>query len=384
MAGPGTISLLERNALGCPLGFQLDNFETGSADLKLEHRNFLLDRVVRILRNGRSRASIVGRASQSGTAVHNRDLSRRRADAVREFLVGEGVEAARLAVRFVGERQPLSFSPDSATDRSVEIHLTIELDPTFVIVLANGNIVRPTPVLVTGVTAAYGPLAAAAGRTLSVVTSSDPYVRFQPLHPLNHGTADIVLPFTRASGEPFGPGSHHAAFGIEGGGVLVDVREDQRVGGPMRLAPSLSPALRHNPGQVGQRFPARWQVDFSNQVDLPFVNGEAAFATAVANTAVHELAHILGLEHVCDDIDNYMFTSECGRQGVPFEQRSRINVIDFWSRPKHFTDEQRRALICAIATGRYARDGLSATSAPAGRRVANPLVTPLRSGRGGR
>jgi hypothetical protein len=87
--------------------------------------------------------------------------------------------------------------------------------------------------------------------------------------------------------------------------------------------------------------------------------------------------------HVCDDIDNYMFTSECGRQGVPFEQRSRVNVIDFWSRPKHFTDEQRRRLICAIATGSYARDGLTATSSPAAGRAGTPSSAPaVRSGRG--
>jgi hypothetical protein len=384
MAGPGTISFLERNAQGCPLGFQLDNFDADSAELKVEHRDFLLDRVVRILRNGRSRAGIVGRASLSGNASHNRQLSRRRAEAVRDFLVAEGVEAGRLTVRSVGERQPLSFSPDSSTDRSVEIHLVIDLDPVFTIVLANASIVRPTPVLVTGVAAVYGPLAAAAGRTLSLVTSTDGYVATQPLHPLNQGTADIVLPFTRGTGEMFGPGSHHLAYGIEGHGVLVDVREDQRVGGPMRLVPSLSPGLRHDSGPVGGRYPTRWQVDYGNQVDLPFVNGQMAFAAATANTAVHELAHILGLAHVCDDADNYMFSSECGRPGVVPDQRSRINVIDFWSRPKHFTNEQRQALVWAIATGRYSRDGLSATSAPAARRVANPLVTPLRPARGGR
>lgn len=69
----------------------------------------LLDKVARILVSHKEilQVSIEGHTSSEGTAEYNRGLSQRRAEAVRDFLAGRGVEPERMVARGFGEDRPM-------------------------------------------------------------------------------------------------------------------------------------------------------------------------------------------------------------------------------------------------------------------------------------
>lgn len=84
-----------------------------------------LDVFAEVLRgkNGSTRkVQIVGHADASGSQASNLDLSRRRAESVRDYLVLKGVSKDLLAVDGVGAQTPKNKSnPFSAENRRVEI-----------------------------------------------------------------------------------------------------------------------------------------------------------------------------------------------------------------------------------------------------------------------
>lgn len=61
-----------------------------------------------LLANPDVRTRVEGHTDSTGPAEYNRDLSRRRAEAVRDMLIEAGVEADRLEVVAFGEDQPLA------------------------------------------------------------------------------------------------------------------------------------------------------------------------------------------------------------------------------------------------------------------------------------
>ncbi len=75
--------------------------------------------------------SIEGHTDDRGSARHNLELSARRAEAVRTFLVSEGVEAGRLAATGFGESHPVADNTTEdgrATNRRVEFLITSRED----------------------------------------------------------------------------------------------------------------------------------------------------------------------------------------------------------------------------------------------------------------
>ncbi len=52
--------------------------------------------------------SIVGHADSTGAASYNQDLSERRANSVREYLIGKGVDPALMSASGMGESQPIA------------------------------------------------------------------------------------------------------------------------------------------------------------------------------------------------------------------------------------------------------------------------------------
>ena len=67
-------------------------------------------------------AVIVGHASTDGSTATNQSLSERRARAVNDFLIGQGLSASRLQAYGVGESEPLAGIPgESPMNRRVEI-----------------------------------------------------------------------------------------------------------------------------------------------------------------------------------------------------------------------------------------------------------------------
>ena len=70
---------------------------------------------------------IDGHADNSGNRLTNRDLSRRRALAVQEYLVAGGVPVEQITMRFHGERYPLVPNNNEA-NRAKNRRATLRLD----------------------------------------------------------------------------------------------------------------------------------------------------------------------------------------------------------------------------------------------------------------
>jgi OOP family OmpA-OmpF porin len=84
-----------------------------------------LDRVARSLLDWPEvRVEVAGHTDSIGTEEYNEDLSYRRARAVKDYLVSEGVAADRMDVRGFGESRPIADNASEdgrAKNRRVEL-----------------------------------------------------------------------------------------------------------------------------------------------------------------------------------------------------------------------------------------------------------------------
>jgi outer membrane protein OmpA-like peptidoglycan-associated protein len=88
---------------------QMVQFETDSDVIKGEKSFEILDIVAMVLNGNTSvRVSIEGHTDDKGKADHNRDLSKRRAESVKKYLVGKGVAADRLVTKGFGPDKPIA------------------------------------------------------------------------------------------------------------------------------------------------------------------------------------------------------------------------------------------------------------------------------------
>lgn len=111
---PGTPEGVAVDDAGCPL--------SGATLLVLENINFdfdsdvissdsdaILEQAVRVLRqNGRVSVDVVGHTDSRGGDNYNQKLSERRANAVRDYLIGQGIDSSRLYASGEGESSPVS------------------------------------------------------------------------------------------------------------------------------------------------------------------------------------------------------------------------------------------------------------------------------------
>ena len=82
-------------------------FDPKSADLKVDPSAFL-DPVVAVLQQRPElRLQIIGYTDSDGTPAYNADLSLRRADAVKTWLVSKGIAPNRLSTTGMGEANPI-------------------------------------------------------------------------------------------------------------------------------------------------------------------------------------------------------------------------------------------------------------------------------------
>src|SRR3569832_2518873 len=89
------------------------NFKTGSDKIR-PGSYAILDRAVAVLKDYPDiRIEISGHTDSKGKADYNRDLSQRRADAVKVYFIGKGIDTSRLATVGYGMDKPLA---DNATE----------------------------------------------------------------------------------------------------------------------------------------------------------------------------------------------------------------------------------------------------------------------------
>jgi outer membrane protein OmpA-like peptidoglycan-associated protein len=99
-------------------------FETDSYDLKAES-NVELDKLIRYLeQNPELRIEIGGHTDNVGTSSYNLTLSQNRADAVKQYLIDNGIDTGRLVSKGYGDTQPIDDNQTEegrANNRRTEI-----------------------------------------------------------------------------------------------------------------------------------------------------------------------------------------------------------------------------------------------------------------------
>jgi outer membrane protein OmpA-like peptidoglycan-associated protein len=99
-------------------------FDFDKAALKPAAQQELASVVQELQENPTLRAELVGHADATGSEAYNLGLSKRRAEAVRNFLVSKGIAVARLQLAWRGEQEPLAPNTTEdgrAQNRRVEI-----------------------------------------------------------------------------------------------------------------------------------------------------------------------------------------------------------------------------------------------------------------------
>jgi outer membrane protein OmpA-like peptidoglycan-associated protein len=123
---PNTAAGLEVDADGCQVLIGV-NFETGKAVLTPESAA-ILDRVAQsLVARDTVRVEVVGHTDSTGSISVNRRLSTARAEAVRKYLVSQGVSEDRLTARGAGPDEPLASNDTAegrAQNRRVELRRT--------------------------------------------------------------------------------------------------------------------------------------------------------------------------------------------------------------------------------------------------------------------
>jgi outer membrane protein OmpA-like peptidoglycan-associated protein len=126
--GTATAELRLRPALqqGQVMSFANIYFDSGSATLKPSSFS-VLDDVADLLReNSEVRVEISGHTDSDGSSSYNQDLSRRRAESVRSYLVQKGISASRLTTVGYGESQPVASNATAdgkAQNRRIEFRV---------------------------------------------------------------------------------------------------------------------------------------------------------------------------------------------------------------------------------------------------------------------
>ncbi len=129
---PDTPRGVEVGADGCPRVAEIQaamvlkgvRFKTGSAQLDPTSVTVLEEVAASLKAWPDVRVEVQGHTDNVGSAESNRDLSARRAEAVREYLIGAGVEPGRLTAVGYGEDLPLA---DNTTEAGRQANRRVEL-----------------------------------------------------------------------------------------------------------------------------------------------------------------------------------------------------------------------------------------------------------------
>lgn len=104
------------------------NFDLNSSDLTPDARA-KLGEFAKALQDNRLRSHnflVEGYTDASGSATYNESLSQRRAQSVTAFLLGNGIESARLNAIGKGESEPRASNPYDPINRRVEMRIKLQ------------------------------------------------------------------------------------------------------------------------------------------------------------------------------------------------------------------------------------------------------------------
>jgi len=100
------------------------NFDKDQAELRPDAVATLERAAENLKAWGDIKLEVAGHTDRKGSAAHNRDLSQRRANAVRAYLIDRGVAAGRLTAKGYGGSSPVAGNAtvaDRAKNRRVEL-----------------------------------------------------------------------------------------------------------------------------------------------------------------------------------------------------------------------------------------------------------------------
>jgi Outer membrane protein and related peptidoglycan-associated (lipo)proteins len=132
---PGTPAGTQVDGAGCPIKFPEPQtqqssatysniqFEFDSSVLKTESYS-TLDRLSSDLRESGATVTLDGHASAEGSEAYNLNLSRDRANSVKQYLVNSGVDAAKINVQAFGESAPIA---SNATEEGRVLNRRVEI-----------------------------------------------------------------------------------------------------------------------------------------------------------------------------------------------------------------------------------------------------------------
>lgn len=104
---------LEGSSLEPGIVFEPVHFDTDRADLRPSAKDALATQAMKIKTHPEwGVVTIEGHCDERGSLEHNMALGQRRADAVKRYLIGEGVPMSRLMTVSFGESKPVAYGHD--------------------------------------------------------------------------------------------------------------------------------------------------------------------------------------------------------------------------------------------------------------------------------
>ena len=106
-------------------------FATGKSNLSASAKNSLSEFAVSLINNPQTNVQIAGHTDNTGTRAVNERLSKERADAVLNYLVGQGVTASRMVAQGYAYDYPVASNDTEAgraQNRRVEVYISANQD----------------------------------------------------------------------------------------------------------------------------------------------------------------------------------------------------------------------------------------------------------------
>lgn len=87
--------------------FETIYFDYDKFEIKPEYQEYLLDIVRMIKSHSDIRVKIIGHTDSDGGEAYNDDLSKKRAHAIRDFLISQKIDSDRIVIEYKGEKKPI-------------------------------------------------------------------------------------------------------------------------------------------------------------------------------------------------------------------------------------------------------------------------------------